>query len=172
MGQSSPGSPVLLKGRAIPTKLVSAAALAAALALSATLAACSSGPAALSSGLTARMDQPGANLNRAEALGIVNAYRSTAGSAALVADAGLDATAQSLAADYARTGTSPKLPAGAVGMRVSAGYANFAETFSGWRNSPADAQVLASASAQRAGLGVAYNADSTYGVYWVLVLDD
>jgi uncharacterized protein YkwD len=55
-------------------------------------------------------------------------------------------------------------------MRVSAGYANFAETFSGWRNSPADAAAIADASATKAGLGVAYDANSTYGVYWVLVL--
>lgn len=164
---------MLSRGRTIPTKLVSAAARAAALALPLlALAACSGGPAALSSGLTARMDQPGANLNRAEALGIVNAYRATSGAPALTADGGLDATAQALATDYARTGTAPKLPVGAAGMRVSAGYATFAETFSGWRNSPADAEVLARASARRAGLGVAYSADSTYGVYWVLVLDD
>lgn len=166
------GVPFTLRGRIIPTKLISAAALAAALAALPLLSACSGGPAALSSGLTARMDQPGASLNRAEALNILNAYRSTAGAGTLVADAGLDATAQSLASAYAQSGTAPKMPAGAVSMRVSAGYATFAETFSGWRNSPADAQVIAGASARRAGLGVAYNASSTYGVYWVLVLDD
>jgi uncharacterized protein YkwD len=116
------------------------------------------------------MDQPGANLNRTEALGILNHYRSTAGAGALSADAALDSTAQTLAANYAASGTAPALPAGAVAMRVSAGYANFAETFSGWRNSPADAAAIADASATRAGLGVAYNANSTYGVYWVLVL--
>ena len=118
------------------------------------------------------MDQPGASLSRGEALGILNHYRSTAGAGTLTADAGLDGTAQSLAAEYARTGTAPKLPAGVSGMRVSAGYANFAETFSGWRNSPADAQAIAAASARRAGLGVAYDANSTYGVYWVLLLAD
>lgn len=118
------------------------------------------------------MDQPGATLDRAAALGILNAYRSTTGAAALTGDAGLDATAQSLAAEYARSGTPPALPAGAIGLRISAGYANFAETFSGWRNSPADAAAIADATARRAGLGVAYEANSEYGVYWVLVLDD
>jgi uncharacterized protein YkwD len=126
----------------------------------------------LSGGLTARMDQPGASLNRTEALGILNSYRTTLGAPALTGDAALDSTAQSLATEYASTGTAPKLPTGATQMRVSAGYATFAETFSGWRNSPADAQVLASASARRAGLGVAYSANSAYGVYWVLVLGD
>ena len=158
--------------RVIATKLIAAAPAAFALVAIAALAGCSSGMAPLSGGLTARMDQPGASLNRAEALGILNAYRSTTGAGALSADAGLDTTAQQLAAAYAASGTAPALPAGAIGMRVSAGYANFAETFSGWRNSPADAAAIADASARRAGLGVAYNANSTYGVYWVLVLDD
>ncbi|MHB1111340.1 MAG: CAP domain-containing protein, partial [Devosia sp.] len=68
--------------------------------------------------------------------------------------------------------TAPKLPDGAVAMRVSAGYATFAETFSGWRNSPADAQALTDKAATRAGVGVGYGANSTYGVYWVLILED
>ncbi len=149
------------------------AALAAAGLLTLALGGCMGGSAgALAPGLAARMDQPGASLDRATALGMLNGYRSTTGTPALAADAGLDTNAQALAAAYASTGTAPKLPAGAVAMRVSAGYATFAETFSGWRNSPADAQVLASSAATRAGLGVAYNAGSTYGVYWVLVLED
>lgn len=150
----------------------SIAALAAAALLMPALGACSGGGAPLSAGLTARMDQPGANLNRAEALGIVNAYRATTGAPALAGDAGLDTGAQALAAAYASTGNAPRLPPGTVAMRVSAGYPTFAETFSGWRNSPDDARVLADGRATRAGLGVAYDAGSTYGVYWVLVLDD
>ncbi len=142
---------------------------AAAALLTLTLAACSGGGAALSGGLTQRMDQPGANLNRGEALGILNHYRATVGAPALAADGGLDSTAQNLAAGYAK-GTQPKLPAGAIAMRLSAGYANFAETFSGWRNSPEDAKALGNASASRAGIGVAYDANSAYGVYWVLLL--
>lgn len=135
------------------------------------LAGCTSG-GGLAPGLVARMDQPGANFDRMAALAILNDYRSTTGAAPLAADAGLDANARTLATAYANTGTAPAIPAGAVAMRVSAGYATFAETFSGWRNSPADAQVLATESASRAGLGVAYDADSAYGVYWVLLLDD
>ena len=82
------------------------------------------------------------------------------------------ALAQDLVAGYAQSGKAPALPAGAVALRVSAGYATFAETFSGWRNSPPDAAAIATKAAARAGLGVTYDADSTYGVYWVLVLDD
>ncbi len=153
----------------IATKLIRAALAAFAIAA---VAACSSGGTPLSGGLTARMDQRGASLNRTEALGILNAYRSTTGTAALSGDTALDTSAQNLAADYARTGNAPSLPAGARAMRVSAGYANFAETFSGWRNSPADAAVIADGTARRAGLGVAYDPNSTYGVYWVLLLAD
>jgi uncharacterized protein YkwD len=139
------------------------------------LAACSSGSGGggpLSAGLTARMDQPGASLNRAEALGIVNHYRAVAGAPPLTADSMLDATAAGLAATYAQTGTSPVRPEGLVAMRASAGYGNFADTFSGWRNSPADAAVLADRNATRAGIAVTYDENSTYGVYWVLLLDD
>ena len=147
------------------------ALLAIATALALTLAGCMGG-GSLAPGLVARMDQPGANLDRGTALAIVNDYRSSTGTAALGTDAGLDANAQALAAAYANSGTAPKMPDGAVAMRVSAGYATFAETFSGWRNSPTDAQALADRSATRAGLGVAYAANSTYGVYWVLILED
>lgn len=138
----------------------------------AVLAACSTGGGGLSPGLSARMDQPGASLNRAEALAIVNQYRATVGVAPLRGDAGLDAQAQGLAAQYAATGTSPRTPAGAVWIAVSAGYANFAETFSGWRNSPPDAAILSERGATRAGVAAVYDANSTYGVYWVLLLDD
>jgi hypothetical protein len=123
-------------------------------------------------GLTARMDVPGASLDRIEAIHIVNQYRATNGAAPLISDTGLDGTAQLLANQYAATGTQPKQPGGTVATRYSAGYPNFAETFSGWRNSPADAAVLAQANAKRAGVAVAHNPASSYGVYWVLVLDD
>lgn len=155
-------------------KLSSLALLLAAGLAAAALAGCSAGGGggALSAGLTQRMDQPGANLNRAEALGIVNHFRTASGSSQLTADANLDATAQGLASAYAKSGSTPKRPDGSIGMRTSAGYFNFAETFSGWRNSPEDAAVLNERSASRAGLGVAYDPNSTYGVYWVLLLDD
>lgn len=133
---------------------------------------CSPGGGGLSAGLAQRMDQPGASLNRAEALGIINHFRSTTGAGQLAADAGLDSQAQALAAAYAKSGTTPKRPDGLVGVRSSAGYANFAETFSGWRNSPEDATVLTDRAATKGGVGVAYDANSTYGVYWVLLLDD
>ena len=133
------------------------------------LAACSSG-AALSPGLAARMDVPGAQLNRVEAIGIVNNYRSQSGAGALTEDAGLDAQAQQLATQYAKTGKQPAKPTGTVQIRYSAGYFTFAETFSGWRNSPTDAPALVDKSATKAGVAAIYDAASPYGVYWVIVL--
>ena len=137
--------------------------------LAVTLAACSGG-GALSPGLAQRMDMPGAQLNRVEALGIVNNYRTTTGAGQLVEDAGLDATAQQLATQYAKSGKQPAKPAGAVQIRYSAGYFTFAETFSGWRNSPIDAPALVDRTATKAGLAAIYDSASPYGVYWVILL--
>ncbi|WP_374621848.1 CAP domain-containing protein [Devosia sp.] len=154
-----------------PTAISTRLALAATLAL--LLGACSfGGGQPLSPGLTQPMNQPGARLNRVEALFLLNDYRRAQGTADLRGDAVLDTTAQTLAANYAKSGAQPTLPPGAVAMRLSAGYATFAEVFSGWRGVPADAAALASPSASRAGLGVAYDPNSSLGVYWVLVLDD
>ena len=161
----------------MPTFKPAALPLAAALATSLVLAACSMGGiaptsgTALAPGLTARMDQPGASLDRAQAIGIINAYRATNGLPALTSDAALDGTAQALANQYAQTGTPPKTPQGLTVMKLSAGYATFAETFSGWRNNPADAAGLR-ANASKAGVAVMFNPTSSYGIHWVLVLDD
>lgn len=153
--------------------LLALAALIAAL----TVSACSMGgmvaessPQALAPGLSARMDQPGASLDRAQAIAMINAYRATQGQPALIADPGLDGTAQALADQYARTGSAPQTPQDLAGMKLSAGYASFAETFSGWRNNPADAAGLTNPAATRAGIAVNFNPASTYGTHWVLVL--
>lgn len=140
---------------------------------SAALAACSMGgaanPAALHPGLSAKMDQPGARLDSQQAIGLVNAYRATQGAAPLTIDAGLNGSAQALANQYAQTGNAPAKPQELVQMKLSAGYSTFAETFSGWRNNAADAVAL-TAGATKAGVAVANNPSSAYGVYWVLVL--
>lgn len=147
------------------------ARLAAVATLAAVLGACSMGGGqALSPGLTAPMNQPGAQLNRVEALFLLNDFRRSQGAADVRGDTVLDGTAQTLATNYAKTGGQPMLPPGALVMRLSAGYATFAEVFSGWRNVPADAAALVTPGATRAGLGVAYDPNSAHGVYWVLVL--
>ena len=151
---------------AILPRVVAAAGLVVA------LAAYSMGGQPLSPGLSAPMNQPGARLNRVEALFLLNDYRRAQGAADVRGDTVLDSTAQTLAANYAKSGAQPTLPAGALVMRLSAGYASFAEVFSGWRGVPADAAAIADRAATRAGLGVAYDPNSNLGVYWVLVLDD
>ncbi|MBJ6987017.1 CAP domain-containing protein [Devosia sp. MC521] len=128
-----------------------------------------SSPAGLQPALTARMDVPNARLDSQQAIALVNAYRANQNMPPLVADAGLNGSAQALANQYAQTGVAPSMPGGLVQMKLSAGYATFAETFSGWRNNPADAVALA-ANASKAGIGVAFNPNSAYGIHWVLVL--
>ncbi|MDB5561358.1 MAG: SCP-like extracellular protein [Hyphomicrobiales bacterium] len=154
-----------------PTSPALALRLATAAVLVLGLAACMGETAGgLAPALVARMDAPGANLDRAGALDIVNQYRSTTGSGHLTSDSALETQAQALASQYAASGTAPKKPDGVAAMRVSAGYPTFAETFSGWRNSGADAVVLSTPTATKGGIGVAYNANSGYGVYWVLLI--
>ena len=126
-------------------------------------------PGALSAGLSARMDQPNATLDSQQAIGLINAYRATRNMPPLVADAGLNGTAQALANQYAQTGTAPTKPEALAQMKLSAGYATFAETFSGWRNNASDAVGLI-APASKAGVAVAFNPTSSYGIHWVLVL--
>ncbi len=145
------------------------AKFAAALGLVAALSGCST--AGLPTGLTARMDQPGATLDRSEALQLINQYRISRGAPVLAADANLNATAQNLANQYASNSSRPPKPqTNVIHMRLSAGYANFAETFSGWRGSASDADTIADPNVSKAGLGVAYSANSSYGVHWVLLL--
>jgi uncharacterized protein YkwD len=141
--------------------------------LAVALSACSmmgGGGGGLPPGLAARMDQPGANLDRAAAIGMINQYRASVGAPPLQEDASLDSEAAALVGRYALSGAVPELPGDASAVRVSAGYPTFAETFSGWRNSPADAAVLADRTASRAGVASTYSANSGYGVYWVLLL--
>lgn len=142
--------------------------LVLAVALGLLVASCSAG--SLAPGLTARLDHPGASINRADALAIINQYRATAGLGPLVADPALDAAAQDAAQQYAQSGKQPPKPAGSIDVRYSAGYATFAEVFSGWRSSPPDAKALTSATATRAGVGGFYTDNSPFGAYWALVL--
>ncbi|MCD7061337.1 CAP domain-containing protein [Pelagibacterium xiamenense] len=148
------------------------ALLTAAALLVVALAACSPGGTTigLPQGLTATIDRPGAQMDRAAALNILNQYRATRGAQPLAGDATLDAQAQAVAQAYASSGTPPATPEGVTVMRLSAGYLNFAETFSGWRSSPPDADALAAPSARRAGLAVVYDPNSAYGAHWVVLL--
>jgi Cysteine-rich secretory protein family len=134
----------------------------------AALAGCT-GAGDLPAGLTARMDAPGALLDRTDAFAIINQFRAGKGVPTVTPDEALNTTAQALAVQYASKTTPPTAPGDVKVVRFSAGYPTFAETFSGWRNAVEDADALATTGVSRAGLGVAYDANSAYGVYWVLV---
>lgn len=137
--------------------------------LVATLAACAP-TTGLAPGLSARMDQPGATLDTGAALNIVNHYRQSVGKPPLTLDPALSSKASSLAEAYAASGQSPAKPSGSNEILTSAGYPNFAETFSGWRNHAPDAAALADPAATRMGLAVKADPNAAYGVYWVLLL--
>lgn len=117
------------------------------------------------------MDAPGARLDRVEAIRIINQFRATTNARPLRIDQGLNTQAQTLAASYASSGKAPKKPATVNAMRVSAGYPSFAETFSGWRSTNADAAALLDPTNTNVGLGVAYSGNSTYGTHWVILFD-
>lgn len=144
--------------------------LALIVALSAALAACSGGGSSLSPGLSARMDVAGAQLNRSEALGIINNYRATQGLPPLSNDPALDAIAQNAVTSYARTGRQSPVPEGATEIRYAAGSSNFADTFSGWRGQDDKPAALTSNRVTRAGLATVYDANTPYGIYWALVV--
>jgi uncharacterized protein YkwD len=124
----------------------------------------------LAPGLSAQVNTPGAQMDASAALSIVNHYRSVRGVSQVQADPALNSAAATLARQYASTGTPPSKPGNVSVMRLSAGYENFAETFSGWRNSPADADAMASAGVSRAGFAAVYDPNSAYGTHWVMVL--
>ncbi len=152
----------------------------AAAVLTATLAACFGTPS-FSPSINARLDQPGATLDSAAAVELVNQYRAASGVALVVLDPALNAAAAAAAAAYADATDIPsgRERLGPIDDRVdgdaqatemvSAGQATFAETFSGWRNNPNDAEAINAPWARRAGIGVIYDPDSEFGTYWVLI---
>lgn len=133
------------------------------------LAACSTG-GGLAPGLTERMDSNTAQLNTADALGIINHYRATVGVGPLVEDPTLSALASTMARNYAKTGRQQSKPDGTSEIRYSAGYPTFAETFSGWRNSGQQSLVMSSNNVSRVGIAVVYEEHSPYGVYWAVIV--
>jgi uncharacterized protein YkwD len=145
------------------------------------LAACTD-TGALAPGLTARLDTPGAQMDRFVAIGLINELRAANGAGPVRLDEALNVEAARAAARYARAGSigAGRSALGPIKVRldaknqaeekVSAGYATFSDTFSGWRGNSGDTEALTAPWATRAGLGVHYDASSRFGTYWVLVL--
>ncbi|MCZ4273943.1 CAP domain-containing protein [Maritalea porphyrae] len=141
------------------------------------LAGCVSATTPLPAGLTASMAHPGAQLDQQEAIGLINQYRVANRLSPLTLTPELNGVATQAAARYAKDGNNNGAAA-LIAERTngatlfSAGYTNFAETFSGWRNSSRDAKTLLRADANNAGLAVNYNANSSYGAHWVLIVTE
>ncbi len=135
------------------------------------LSSCTNVGIPLDPSLTARMDNTGAQLDRAKALSIINHLRATKGVAALNINSELNNQANILAAKYAASNKAPKKPDNISAMQLSAGYADFANTFSGWRSNVSSVDILTNPKYSNAGITVVYSQNSTHGVYWVLLLD-
>lgn len=139
------------------------------------LAACTTMTSQLPAALTARMDTNNPQLDRQAALNLINQYRTANGLNMLTLDANVQVKAQDAAVAYAKNGnsqaaTKPLNVPGETASLTSAGYATFADTFSGWRNSTKDSKVLLNPFASKAAIAVHFDANSTYGTYWVLGL--
>jgi len=141
------------------------------------LAGCVSATSPLPVGLTASMARPGAQLDQQEAIGLINQYRAANNLPLLTLTQELTDTAATAAARYAQDGNNNGAAA-LVAERTngsalfSAGYTNFAETFSGWRGSNRDAKTLLTPNATKAGIAVNYNANSSYGAHWVFIASE
>lgn len=139
------------------------------------LTACVAATTPLPAALTASMAKPNATLNQAQALGLINQYRLANGLAALRLDPELSALALKAATKYAKdannNGATALVASNTQASALfSAGYSNFADTFSGWRGSPRDAKTLAQTNARRAGLAVIYAPNTSFGTHWVLLV--
>lgn len=154
----------------IDRPIVRLAAALLGIGLAGTLAACSGGTGeALSPTLSTPMNQPGAALNRVDALYMINDYRSSQGVPPLRGDSVLEASAQSLAGTYAKSNTPPALPKGIDQILASDDRSDFATTFGEWKADPNDSAILLDPTLNRAGLGVAYDPQAGTSVYWVLL---
>ncbi len=125
-------------------------------------------------------------LNANEARGIINQYRQSLGLANLALDPVLMAEADRHARDMAthdevghnvssRGGFAARTRGAGIqrthaAENVGAGYHTIAQAFSGWRGSPNHDLNMRSSESRRMGIAAAYNAQSKYKVFWVLIV--
>ncbi|MBL4757173.1 MAG: CAP domain-containing protein [Rhizobiales bacterium] len=125
-------------------------------------------------------------LNANEARNIINQYRQSLGLASLTLDPVLMAEADQHARDMAsqdevghnvssRGGFAARIRNSGVqrahtAENVGAGYHTIAQAFSGWRGSPNHDRNMRSSESRRMGIAAAYNAQSKYKVFWVLIV--
>jgi len=113
----------------------------------------------------------------------VNAYRQKNGKSTLKRDADLERRAQAHAEDMAQRNyfshTSPdgttfamrvKGYEGSAGENIAAGQRDAVAVVQAWSKSPGHNANMLNSTYKAMGLGYAYNAQSTYKHYWVLIL--
>lgn len=157
-------------------------AFAAALALAA-VAACARAPEPPA--FYRDLGAPGARVDAAAALSLVNDYRAKEGLPPLVLDRTLvdlaraqaealaqaDSVRLSLAADRALDArlAAAGYEASRAVENTSAGYRTLAEAFSGWRDSDRHDRNMRDPDANRFGIATAYAPDSKYRVFWTAI---
>lgn len=150
------------------------------------LSACEAPPKIPSgqSPLYASLARPGAGVDAALAVRLINDYRRNAGLAPVRLDPALNRFAEAQVTSIAGHNNltipggsevihrlkAAGLPATAARENVSAGYYSMSDAFSGWRGSPPNDATLRLAAASRMGIATRYVPNSRYGVYWVLVM--
>jgi uncharacterized protein YkwD len=141
-------------------------------------------PPPATGGIYQSMSKPGARLDFAAARDLIAMYRAGRGLEGLSLDPGLMAQAQAQADAMAATGKLSHEVQGSLTERlnsagyvksaavenVSAGYDNFAEVFSGWRQSPPHNSNMLAPRMRRMGVAVATNPGTRYKLFWALVL--
>jgi uncharacterized protein YkwD len=158
-------------------------------ALALALAACAGekpAPAPAKPSFYEDLSKPGARVDQAKAVEMLNGYRARFG----VGPLRLDPELSRIAEDYARqmaeadkmthtlsaeSKIGPRLKSAgwefaAAGENIAAGYHTLAEAFSGWRDSPRHDRGMKDPEMTVMGIGIAQNPNSKYKVFWCLIL--
>jgi uncharacterized protein YkwD len=133
----------------------------------------------------ADLGQPGAEVDAAAAVSLINDYRAKEGRPPLTLDpklseiareqatalAAADSIRLSLAADRTieRRLEKAGYPSARAVENTSAGYRTLAEAFSGWRESRGHNANMLDAEATRFGIATAYAPTSKYKVFWTAI---
>lgn len=154
------------------------------IALAAALTA--TGAAAPAAGATSTDRAASSASAQSDLIGLINTYRANKGLQQISPNGALTAAAAWMAADMAAKnylahvssdGRSPAqrmsafgYPASSMytGENLGAGYGTAGAVFAGWQASAAHDAILSNPNYNAVGVGVAYNANSTYRWYWVV----
>ncbi|GLK54685.1 uncharacterized protein YkwD [Methylopila capsulata] len=163
---------------------------AAALALVATLAGCSTAPVAPPPSSTPSvyqsMSKPGASLDRRAAAEMISEFRRGNGLPPVTLDPALNRMAQEQADAMARNDKLSHSVGGTLKERIArsgyrnalvvenigAGHDTLADAFTGWRHSPPHMKNMLAPKVTRIGIASARAPSSRFEVFWAMVLAD